>query len=222
MTNYKKSKSDFLKDLQNLVYLLQIDCDTYDSGREYVSPSLAAKLRVLLKDKGKSNVSLLTHLEIKDMKFLNTANTINERNILPSEPLTFMGPDEDFKFMKSYPTLDRYFLDDPTKKWIPFEEWWDQTIYKNGDFKLSRQDLIEHLADKDGGAHIDGKISNDYYDFSRRGGGATTTHVVKSDVDDSPGETIYESAPQPVDNIHFAALRQITFEVLESINFNGI
>lgn len=217
MENYVKTKADFFKDLQEFFHLITIDCEMYDKGIEYVAPSMAAKLRVLLKDKGKNNISLLSHLDLKDIEFLNTASEIDNRNILPSEPLIYMGPDENFELMKAYPMLDKAVCVKKSNSWIDFDSWWNQVIYKNGDFTLNRQELIEHLADKDGGAHFDEKISKGYHNFSRLGGGSTTTYRVMSDENGSPGKIIRESQPKHIDNIHYASLRQITYEVLETL-----
>ncbi len=49
----------------------------------------------------------------------------------------------------------------------PFDEWWNQIIYEDPHFnyKLSRKKLILSSAEKDGFAHFDLKLDDDYRKF---------------------------------------------------------
>ena len=45
-----------------------------------------------------------------------------------------------------------------------FEEWWTQeTVYRFGAFRIKRQDLVLHAANKDGGAHVDEKLAPELF-----------------------------------------------------------
>jgi hypothetical protein len=39
---------------------------------------------------------------------------------------------------------------------LPFDEWWtEKVLYSQGEVKFSRWDLVDQMAHKDGGAHVD-------------------------------------------------------------------
>ncbi|UDM70701.1 hypothetical protein [Vagococcus fluvialis] len=202
MANYNKNQNDFEQEFQMNLQSLQLSCDNYDNGKEFAVIEMATRLRVLLNDKGR-NISLFQHLGLKNINFVNTAFEIDEDNILDDSCLVYISPDENFEFMKYYPFLDR-----AEKNLIPFEEWWNQTVYRDSEKRFTRADIILHIADKEGGAHSDEKISDNYYNFSRRGNGATTFYSINGN---QSGESKY------MDNLHYASLRQIAYEVLESL-----
>lgn len=202
MANYVKTDSDFFREFQMNIQSLQSSCDTYDQGNEFAVMDMATRLRVLLHDKNR-NVSLFTHMGIKELPFVDSAKEIDVENILPQSCLIYMAPDEEFTYFKCYPILDKN-----SQKLVPFDSWWNQIVYSDSEKQFTRSDIVMHIADQDGGAHSDSKISMDYYSFSRKGNGIITQYMV----DGQPvGESKY------LDNLHFASLRQIAFEVLETL-----
>lgn len=202
MTNYKKDLNDFNKEFQMNIQSLQSSCANYDAGKDFAVIEMATRLRVLLHDT-KRNVSLFKHLDLKGIDFVNTAFDIDENNMLSDECLVYISPDENFEFMKYYPNLNA-----SEKSLISFDEWWNQIVYRDSEKRFSRADIVLQISDKDGGAHSDPKLSGNYYDFSRKGSGATTFFSVD-------GQQVSES--QSMDNLHYASLRQIAYEVLESL-----
>ncbi|GMQ73536.1 hypothetical protein [Tetragenococcus halophilus] len=204
MSNYNKTKKDLEKEFQDNLSSLQLNCEHYDRGNDFSAIDIATRLRVLLHDKGKNNVSLFNHMGLKEIKFLDTADKICEENILGDECLVYVSPDENFEFMKYYPNLD----ESPEHRFIDFEPWWSQTVYRDDEKRFSRSDIVLNITNKDGGTHSDSKIPKDYYEFSRKGSGATTTYTINGI---PVGET------KDMGNLHFASLRQIAYEVIETL-----
>ncbi|MGF1957252.1 hypothetical protein ACQUFE_15250 [Enterococcus casseliflavus] len=202
MSNYKKTKDDFSKEFQMNVQMLQLSSDNYDQGNEFAIIDIATRLRVLLNDNGR-NISLFEHMGLKNKLFLNTAFEIDENNLLSDNCLVSMGPDENFEFFKYYPLFDS-----SPKSYIPFDDWWNQIVYRDTEKRFTRADIILFIADKDGGAHSDPKLPINYYDFSRRGDGSTTFYHIN-------GQQVGDS--KNIDNLHYASVRQITYEVLETL-----
>jgi hypothetical protein len=97
----------------------------------------------------------------------------------------------------------------PIKK-IPFEDWWDKIILddKNGN-KLTREELVCHVADKDGGAHVDPFLDETYTKITRG---------------HSTGEWSVVSKEKKVcdNNVELPSIRQIAYEVLLSFENAGL
>jgi hypothetical protein len=59
--------------------------------------------------------------------------------------------------------------DQPPRK-TPFSEWWLSIVFKDKSGKtFSRRDIVRHVADTDGGAHVDAGLDETYKALSRDG-----------------------------------------------------
>jgi hypothetical protein len=108
---------------------------------------------------------------------------------------------------------------------LPFEEWWtDKVLYSEGEVKFSRWDLIDQMAHKDGGAHVDRNgLARDYAELKLRGSGVMTIPL-------PPGETelqeqitaeMMTQAATPGDAASPTVL-QIAWELLETLSRAGL
>jgi hypothetical protein len=96
-----------------------------------------------------------------------------------------------------FPTLDE------PKMRLEFDDWWNQYIYNGQDGKqLTRGELILHIAETDGGAHVDPTVKGAYADLSRHTGVGITTKVGGED------------AKPFVGKIERVFMRQIVHELL--------
>jgi len=175
----------------------------YDEGFESEAKRMAVVIRVLLYDNGKNTVSLLTHLNKKDMLFYDTARDLDPRNLLGESTLTYMemriGEGEMCKYS---PNLDDSPANQNLK--VPFDVWWNKKVIKDQPgTTFSRKDLILSVCHKDGGAHIDARLNEKYGDLTRN---------------NSLG-VIYElkNSSGPIPGIELASVRQIAHEVLKSL-----
>jgi hypothetical protein len=97
------------------------------------------------------------------------------------------------------------------KQLIAFQVWWQKEYviqHKEPATRLTRKDLVLAAANKDGGAHVD-KALDPTYDYVRRGSG------LEIEIELNP-KLALPAQKASFENIHFASLRQIAFEVLNS------
>lgn len=85
-----------------------------------------------------------------------------------------------------------------------FDDWWNEwVIVDHNKSAFSRKDLILNLANKDGGAHVDPKLDQDYANLTRN---------------NSVGWTGYDGIKEfPVTDIELYSVRQIAYELLHSL-----
>lgn len=86
-------------------------------------------------------------------------------------------------------------------RWIPFERWWNNPVLRDAPRRsMSRRELVCHVADTDGGAHVDPGLAAEYSDLSR----GNSLGWFRSE-----GEAL-APLPSPIPS----CIRQITHEVL--------
>ena len=198
--SYIQSKKEILKHFKEQCNFLESSCKAYDEGNISEGKRLATSLRVLLHDTSNS-ISLLQHLDMKDINFYDTTIKFPIGAFVPAfHPLLLVG----VKMGKFIPRLDR--MPPTTKiKRISFEKWWNMPILRNvqGTY-LTRKDVVTYVANKDGGAHIDKKLPEKYADISRKNTLGWSHRSSGQDTKDIMGAEL-------------ASVRQITHEVLKTL-----
>lgn len=86
-------------------------------------------------------------------------------------------------------------------KKIKFEQWWNSCIMEASSNKFTRKDLVLVVANKDGGAHIDKSISQEYI--------ATKNRLLKLN--------IFDKEVTLIGNVVYSSVAQIGWELLNSI-----
>lgn len=193
----EQSRDDLEKQLEEQIGFLKSSADAYDSGNESEFKRLALTLRILLHNGGCSK-SLIGQLGKLDIPFLSTAFPLSPKH---------QGPHEGLPAVALAGKETRYvaMLDDgPMLRWIPFSEWWNDTIFRDAHGRTTtRKEMVLAVADQDGGAHVDPKLEPKYAELSR---------------DNSQGWRIRQgAASSPVPNPGKAAVRQIAHETLKSL-----
>jgi len=152
--------------LRDEVEQLESACHAYD--RETLSRAVCTNiatisLRKLLYDRGSNNVSVLTHLGVKpEMAFYDASlpRLTSECAIVPHCGLAGHGPNGHVA------NLDWDTKDVAHRRMLPFNEWWDcPVVWDAKDREFSRSDIVMIAADKDGGAHLDALLPEDYSDL---------------------------------------------------------
>lgn len=87
--------------------------------------------------------------------------------------------------------------------WLGFNNWWNNPVIKTKDRTYSRRELVLILANKEGGAHVNPTLTAHYEKLKHEGSGMSISHN---------GED-----PKPMTKEEHACLRQIAFELLESL-----
>lgn len=196
-----QSEQELNEHLADHVRFLELSADSYDSGFTGEAKRMATSLRVLLHDTKKSQ-SLLNQLGRKSILFYDGSHPINPRNKVSHSGIVgvMLGPSG----AKPIP-----FLDNPPAGFrkVDFSKWWNTPIFIDANKQvLTRKDVVLTVADQDGGAHVDPKLEERYAQLSRQ---------------NSMGWFYTDGiATQPIQELERAAIRQITHELLKSLNPN--
>jgi len=179
----------------------------FDRGETDESVRMAVSMRVLLHDT-RNSISLLTHLKAKDIFLTSTCQPIPDNAIVSSGTMVFsqvtVTPDGPRAEMKAA-------LGDgpPINYHLKAEDWWNQTIFilaRGQDRRISRKDIVLVAANKDGGAHVDAKLTPQYESLKQRGG---TLLSFDSNIRGEVKKIEFE-------NIHELLIRQMAYELLNS------
>lgn len=199
MSKVKQTKQDLMIHLKDHCDFLEVSARAFDEGFIGEAKRMATTLRVLLHDT-RSSHSLLSQLKLKSkMRYLNTAHPFDERNLVSHHGLVGL------RVSGTEGTYYAHLDNAPHRaKLVTLPEWWNETVIcdskKN---KFNRRELILNLANKDGGAHVDPELTENYADLSRN----NSVGWVFSDGHSS----------EPMLGVELYSLRQISYEFLVSI-----
>ena len=187
--------------------LIKVLCECYDQGNDIVALSIATAIRVLVHDTNKSK-SLFAHLDIKDAEYLSTNLQITEGFVhLGIVRRINVGVNDGIGGEEKYWPLcdERYFPSPKEQSFLNFNDWWNEQVFRNDSFSLSRRDLVLSVTNKDGGAHFDTEVEQRYNDFRKTWSGGSSLVGRKS------------GRLRGYDNIPiYPAVRQIAYELLHS------
>ena len=190
--------SDFQKQLSTHLGFIRRSCEEYDKGYTDEALRVAVSLRVLFHDTPKST-SLLKHLGKKhEIKLISTfvaddlvlpnAENVNWHTVIPLM-ITSKGV---------RPPLDTW----DTRSILSIEEWWNERIWVEANFGLSRKDIVLSAANQDGGAHVD---SNPSGKTKKAKQGPSVTIKINGKV-----------LENGLINHHHPLLRQMAYEIVNS------
>ncbi len=192
----------FKEQLSNQLSFLERSCSSFDSGYQNEAIRMSVILRILFHDT-KNTTSLLAHLNSKD---INIISTCTGTPIPPEQVSTYLG-----LIQVHGDGLKPKLGFTPRIRNLSLDAWWNQVILIPAKGSIfSRKVLILNMADKDGGAHVDAKLTTSYESIINSGW--TFTHV------DNIGNVI----TGPVKNFHYISIRQISYEVLNSTDITKI
>ena len=196
-----------------LAYLQHL-CEDYDKGNTFAVVLIAVVLRTLLKTRG-STISVLEQLGLHTMPFVDSSlpqgsfsfwhlgdNVCNH---------TFLAQNVYGGLLSKHVTNGEKGLNLDYRPLLganrsanekPFEEWYKAIVFKNEMFQLSREDCINKVADKDGGAHLDRNVPVEYACFREP---TALQTIVDGQV------AVFNQNPV------YVSVRQIAWEVLESV-----
>jgi SEC-C motif len=159
MVNVARTQAELDLLLEEQLIFLKQSCASYDNGFEGEIKRLAVSVRVLVHDTNTS-ISLLTLVNKKNTDFLDTSDPYDNENACSHSSLVQLH-------MSPSGTKPKAHLDDDIQlNWINFDAWWNGIVLvdsKRNEF--SRKDIVLHLANKDGGAHVDHEIDEKYHEL---------------------------------------------------------
>jgi hypothetical protein len=177
---------------------LERSCASYDAGHKDEAIRIATTIRVLVHNT-KASISLLKHLNATTINLLSTTPEPSAQTI------SFVG----LGMMRVGGGKSEFFpqLGDgpPVNQLVPISKWWDQIVMVLNSQRISRRDIVLAAANKDGGAHVDSKLSSEYEALAKDG---------------AVGSFVYQTQGQrveaPIQDAHLVSLKQLRYELLHS------
>ena len=182
-------------------------------SRRLMLGEATTKLRLLLHDtqQGRSR-SLLDQLDLRSGRFWDSAGEITKNHITPA--CTLLASQISDSGGRYVPLVATGFND--VIKQVPFVTWWNGVILEDSsNHRFSRRDLVLHVADTDGGAHVDPNLDAAYMALSRSNslGHTFVTGSSLEEIITRPAtQTTFQGRPE------LACMRQIAYEVLCTID----
>lgn len=221
---------DDLRDqLKKQLGFLQRSCDGYDAGHIEESIRAATAIRVLVHDTHQST-SLLKMMDRKSIKVISSIGWMPDgpwRDYLKSLAqrnknfhglaIPKQGKDGRFKMQPSLGQREHWVL-------VSVDEWWNHVIWMHHQDAqmLSRKDLVLAAANKDGGAHVDLEVPQNYDAIKKRTDGGFYPAVFDYTVDGNDPSKDWESTPVLHEDSHLAAIRQMGYELLNSSELTSL
>lgn len=164
--SYKLTRDDFLKRLQEKITLLQVLCKSYDRENKYsLAKDMAVAVRVIVYDRGDNSISLLTHLGIKEeLEMLTTMKRAEPNQLFLLGEGLYITQIENGLNGAHCRYLPKF--NNEVGKNVNFAEWWNEMVLHDmaenyqSDIWYTRKDLITSYSNKEGGAHVEGKLSD--------------------------------------------------------------
>lgn len=171
---------------------LRSSCQQFDDGRREFAQLVATHLRVLLHDRPPGSHALLAQLDALDaMEFFDSGGEVDPANLLTSSTLTLTRMTAAGAY--HVPKLDSFGPRQPGEQldpmdvflaeqfeqgqgrsmlvertWRPFTTWWHMPVVSDDQAeRFSRSDIVKHVANQDGGAHVDAGVPERYGRLSR-------------------------------------------------------
>lgn len=220
----KHTKQETLETFRYLLTRLSQFCDEYDKGDERVALLISNCLRLILKTTIRRTnpikygvKSLIKHLDLENTLFLDTrknpksysfytiGNNVSNQSILQDAGIDvfLLGISiENINGTASFrctPLLER---NNQNSSKISFDDWYDQPVFAIPNFSLTRKQLIESIAEQDGGTHFDDNLTEEAYCALRQG--------------DAFQLNVNGTVVRFENNPAFASIRQIAYEVMKT------
>ncbi len=180
---------------------LNRSCQSYDEGYQDEAIRMATIIRVLF-HQTKNSTSLMRHLNATTINLCSTTT-----DPLP-KALSFVG----LGMMRIGNGKAAYFPqlgNGPINESIPISMWWNQVVMILGEYHITRKKIVLAAANKDGGAHVDTKLTKEYEALSKEGAVGVFSYAP-------------EGKSEPFEDAHFVSLRQMAYEVISSPELNKL
>lgn len=214
MSMYQLTKSELREQLEEQLIFLESSIKSY-SEVEFEAKRIAITVRVLVHDNDKRRgISLLKSLNRKSsLNFIDSSSPNDGRlhsmtgmvGVRGAKPNQYFGlvakVNKDSKLI-AVPLFQQHLPEWYSKyNKLDFNSWWKMEIIKINDIEVTREELIKNVADKDGGAHVDPQLPNDYHQIK-------TTKLI---LNIKGNEVEFEK------NVVYISVVQIGWELLKSI-----
>jgi low affinity Fe/Cu permease len=190
-------RTEFQAHLKRQLEFMYRSCESYDAGFCDEAIRIATCARVLLHQTN-SSTSLLKHLNGTTINLLTTCSPIPPGTMFSLGMGVLQTSEQGLKYV---PALGNR----SDGAFVPFSKWWAQTVMVANSMSMTRRKVVLNAANRDGGAHVDPKLDEDYRALSQPG--FMDTIFVGNET---------ESHEKPIEGSHLLCLRQIGYELLHS------
>lgn len=181
--------------LEEQLQALRSSCRSYDDGQKWEAKRIATTLVTLFHSRGKTKALLEQMDLLNGLELITSAEPNPPGNLMTWTPLVFMRSTGECLPHLSDPI--------PGFKKIPFQQWWEESVYEDGNLKLSRSLLLRTLRDQEGGSHYDSEVSDDAYKLMKNGAGWYIR--------------LADGTEHPFGDVELATARQIAYEAEQSL-----
>lgn len=191
---------DFRAQLERQLNFIRRSAESFDRGYADEAIRIAVPLRVLFHHTNSSK-SLLTQMGLENIELVSTCLVDPPEGTVFFDGLGLVFAGTSGAGVK--PKLDQ----GPGYRLMPLDRWWRQIVCVDNRVKITRRDIALTAANKDGGAHVDPKLTPEYEGLQ-----AGIWSIFNPD-NRVEGAVDHEAR---IPNTHFGYLRQMAFEVLKS------
>ena len=200
---YKRSFSELYVKLEEQLQHIKSSIKSYDDGADIEAQRIATALRTIFSDT-KNSKSLLTNLGIRNDTFIiSSVSQYVPTNMLLFNELIISEVSMANELNGKW--IPRCNADTKLpNKWLHPNDWWNEIVFDDKITVFSRRDIVLTIADKDGGAHVDTELTEEFVNLA---------------INNSLGATYgYDEASfSPFDkNPTYVCVRQIAHEVIFS------
>lgn len=195
---YKQTRDELLEQWDDQIGFIKRSCKDYDAGAHSEAKRIATSIRVLFHHT-RNSYSLFNQLGYtNNFLFWSSACLYTPSNLLSSWSLLSlqMNGTEMLYIPLFKEIVSRTFF-------LELDDWWNEIIFDDKQFFLSRKDVVLAVSNKDGGAHVDPEFDESYACITKRN---SLRHFIETN----------EGSVPPKNNPIYASIRQIACEVLHS------
>jgi hypothetical protein len=204
--------------MQEQVTLLALSSRNFDEGHVLAGRQIATSLRTLLyapqrSRKGNRTIPLFHQVGLPACRFEDSAYAVvgDRSAVIGNAKLGIPPPACGLVGVHFNETGAQYYapLDGVETRRAIYSTWWTSPVLRDSTGKTaSRLNIVQHVADTDGGAHVDVAIDADYYAWRT---GMSLSWAYR--IGDQPARLL--------ENVELFALRQIAHEVLRTLRINA-
>jgi hypothetical protein len=200
-----RTETEFWDALEDQLRFLQRSGLAFDEGDLAEAVRLANTVCILVDDRGRNFVSILSRLCLLDrIPFITTAKPLVHGNLVTEHPLVrirFRPLGNDAHDIFYVPVFSRG-TEPRSLKRVDFAEWWSEPIFRDTERRvLDRKGLTRSLRDHEGGSHLDAELRDPVYR------GVAREH--------SAGWTYCNEPLKP--GPHLASMRQVAWELEKTL-----
>ena len=190
--------------LYDQIRFLRKSCRDFDEGDEAEFSRIAVILRILFYKNG-SSIPLIEQAGAVELEIPSYSEEIDPKELLGVYPLAvYKLANGTMRFVARLGDTNATF------KTLPYKQWWDEEVLRGQDRRIfSRRDLVLHVANQDGGAHVDPALDKKYHDLKNTG----AVGVVFTGSD---------GVRRPVMDLEKAYMRHIAFEFLSVVKLEAL